>query len=197
MCISWIRSEWSWTSQSPPSPNRKNRVFGSRYRESDRINPSRSDKSEQIRQVRMSSEFDASDKRSVLIFYLGSYRIMDKRLDRKSQLLKPTCFTSIEPWIWFRIGFLASLVSIRARIGWPNRELIEGERKFTYPLTSSFDSISIMEFLEFWHLHFWHLHCDVLPWSCPPMINPTLLHTYLTPLPICLKSCFTWSGNPI
>jgi hypothetical protein len=173
MCISWIRSEWSWTSRSRPSPNLKNRVFGSQDRESDQT-----DKNWTTRQ-----ETGASFLSRIVL-------PMSKILDRQPTL-EQTQFLGIGPWIWFRIGFLASLVSIRARIGWPNRELIEGERKFTYPLTSSFDSISIMEFLEFWHLHFWHLHCDVLPWSCPPMINPTLLHTYLTPLPICLKSRYT------
>ncbi len=52
-----------------------------------------SDKSEQIGLERTSLEIDTSDKRSVLVFYLGLYRIIDKRLDRKNPTIKTDLFS--------------------------------------------------------------------------------------------------------
>ena len=95
MCISWIRSD-------------KSELVGV-----SRVQIGRTESSDlgigiRIGKESTSLEIDASDKRSALVFYLGSYRIINKRLDRKSQLLKPTCFPGIEPRIlvsdFFPIG---------------------------------------------------------------------------------------------
>ena len=80
MCISWIRSD-------------KSELVGV-----SRVRIGRTKSSDlgigiRIGKESTSLEIDASDKRSVLVFYLGSYRIIDKRLDRKKPTIKTDLFS--------------------------------------------------------------------------------------------------------
>ena len=80
MCISWIRSD-------------KSELVGV-----SRVQIGRTESSDlgigiRIGKESTSLEIDASDKRLVLVFYLGSYRIIDKRLDRKNPTIKTNLFS--------------------------------------------------------------------------------------------------------
>ncbi len=111
------------------------------------------------------------DKRLVQTFYLGSYT--GTILDRQVYI--------VYRHLVLDFGFLMNLLLSRLRPG-PDRELIEGEQKFTYSFLHSIQS-PLWSSWGFVHAHqYWHHHShhsDVLPWSCPPMINPNLSHSYL------------------